>query len=213
MNFSNYYLFQKDIIDNHVLKIETLGFSVIDDFFDENTCLELKFHLEKAIDSYSPVDKSERSLMDRFHMHDLLCQNIVFSRTLEDPRLNQLLAPLIGEFWIMYAYTSSSLPPNGQNYGSRIHVDCPRFIPNYISNVGVIWALDEFTEENGATFVLPGSHNSELIPTEDFFKTNSIRLTCKKGSLVVFNARMWHAAGSNNTDKFRHALTLNACRP
>jgi ectoine hydroxylase-related dioxygenase (phytanoyl-CoA dioxygenase family) len=113
----------------------------------------------------------------------------------------------------MYAYTSSSLPPKGDNYGSRIHVDCPRFIPNYVTNVGVIWALDDFTLENGATHVLPGSHNTDQIPTDQFFKENNIRLTCKAGDLIIFNARLWHAAGINNTDKFRHALTMNVCRP
>jgi len=47
----------------------------------------------------------------------------MFAGLLEDPRLQQLLAPLLGESWILYAFTSSSLPPGGSNYGNRIHVD------------------------------------------------------------------------------------------
>jgi ectoine hydroxylase-related dioxygenase (phytanoyl-CoA dioxygenase family) len=213
MNFSSQNFFSTELIDNHIFNLKRLGFTVINDFFNSDICDYLKKRLNVAIDEYSPIEESNRSILDRYHMHDLLCKDYNFSKTLEDPRLQQLLAPLLGEFWIMYAYTSSSLPPNGENYGSRIHVDCPRFIPNYNTNIGVIWALDDFTEENGATYVLPGSHNTDIIPSESYFNSHSIRLTCQRGALIIFNARMWHAAGKNYTSDFRHALTLNACRP
>src|SRR5574343_1203300 len=130
MNFTNFPLFSLDVLNSHVYKMKTLGYSVVNDFFSEETCFYLREHLEKAIDDYRPVNESKRSYLDRYHMHDLLCKDIVFAKTLEDQRLQQLVAPLLGEYWIMYAYTSSSLPPHGDNYGSRIHVDCPRFIPN-----------------------------------------------------------------------------------
>jgi ectoine hydroxylase-related dioxygenase (phytanoyl-CoA dioxygenase family) len=213
MNFSAKSLLSNELINDHIFNLKSKGYSVINNFFEIETCDLLKLHLDTAINNYESSENSERSKLDKYHMHDLLCKNQIFAKTLEDPRLQQLLSPFISDFWIMYAYTSSSLPPNGDNYGSRIHVDCPRFIPNYITNLGVIWALDDFTEENGATHVLPCSHLVESIPSEEFFIQNNIRLTCNKGALIVFNARLWHSAGKNLTSKFRHALTMNACRP
>jgi ectoine hydroxylase-related dioxygenase (phytanoyl-CoA dioxygenase family) len=213
MDFSKYTLFPEEFVNELVYSMQTVGYYVIEDFYDESICNYLKDILENAIDNYKPHEESERSFKDKYHMHDLLLKDINFSKTFEDPRLQQLVGSILGENWIMYAYTSSSLPPNGNNFGSRMHVDSPRFISNYPTNVGVIWALDEFNVENGATFILPGSHNSGNAPTEAFFKKNCIRLTCKKGAFILFNARMWHAAGNNSTDYFRHALTLNACRP
>ena len=44
------------------------------------------------------------------------------------------------------------------NYSRRIHVDCPRLIPGYVTNMGATILLDDFTEDNGATWFLPGSH-------------------------------------------------------
>jgi len=202
-----------DFLESHLFNMRTLGFSVFNSYYDVKVTNELREALEKEVENYVPFDASERSFLDRYHMHDLLNKNIIFGKTLEDERLQKLIAPILGDHWIMYAYTSSSLPPNGKNYGSRIHVDCPRFIPNYVTNAGVIWALDDFTFENGATHVLPGSHNTDQIPTEQFFKENNIRLNCKAGDLIIFNARLWHAAGMNKTDKYRHALTMNVCRP
>lgn len=200
-------------IDDHLIKMKTLGYSIIQGYYDLNQTEHLKQLLEDEINNYSFSNTSEQGILDRYHMHDLLVKRIEFSKTLEDKRLQQLISPILGDYWIMYAYTSSSLPPDGNNYGSRIHVDCPRFIENYVTNLGVIWALDDFTLENGATYVLPGSHNSSTVPSEKNFFENSIRLVCKAGDLIIFNARLWHCAGFNRTNNFRHALTMNVCRP
>jgi len=213
MDFSKLQLFSSDIINEHVFNLETVGYTLVENFFDVEYCDYLKEQLQKAIDEFVPHDNSERSILDKYHMHDLLCKNIAFGKTLEDPRLNQILSVVLCDFWIMYAHTSSSLPPKGTNYGSRMHVDCPRQIPNYPTNIGVIWTLDDFNEHNGGTFVLPGSHHTKITPTKDIFDKNSKRIICKKGSLIIFNARVWHRAGENNTNEFRHSLTMNICRP
>jgi ectoine hydroxylase-related dioxygenase (phytanoyl-CoA dioxygenase family) len=135
------------------------------------------------------------------------------ARLLNHPVLNAYVKKLLSEHCIVYAYQSSSLFPGSGNYGSRIHVDCPRFIEGYVSNIGVIFPLDDFTEENGATFYLPKSHLRQNLPNEDEFYKNAQRILARKGDMVVFNARLVHAAGENRTDKVRHSLTINLCRP
>ena len=55
---------------------------------------------------------------------------------------------LLGDGCILYAYTSSSMPPDKSNYSKRIHVDSPRFISNdYYTNAGAMVILDDFTEQ------------------------------------------------------------------
>lgn len=213
MEFSNFEIYSNKIIDEYVYNMETKGFHLIENFLNETTCNILKEKLKKVIDNYEAFEDCDRSKLDRFHMHDLLCKDVIFSKILEDPRIDQIISKILGEFWILYAFTSSTLPPNGNNYGSRIHVDSPRIIPGYPTNLGVIWTLDEFTEENGGTHILPGSHNTKTIPSEEIFNKNHQQILCKKGSLIIFNARLWHRAGENKTNKFRHALTMNVCRP
>ena len=94
----------------------------------------------------------------------------------------------------------------------RIHVDSPRFIPGYVTNAGVMLALDEYTPDNGATYYLPGSHLTDKVPTEAEFFAGAERTYPKAGDAVVFNARTWHMGGKNSTDKVRHAVTMNVCR-
>ena len=210
--FQNQKKLSTSSVDEHSYLVRTRGYSVIPNFYDSDLCQSLKTELQSAIDRYSVTEGSQRSKLDQYHIHDLMNHNPVFCHMLEDPRLQQILAPHLGDYWTMYAFTSSSLPPHGINYGSRIHNDCPRFSPNYTFNMGIIWALDEFTAENGATFILPGSHHVDQTPGEHTFNNNCVQLIAPKGALVVFNAKTFHRAGENNSDLWRHSLTLNACR-
>jgi ectoine hydroxylase-related dioxygenase (phytanoyl-CoA dioxygenase family) len=126
--------------------------------------------------------------------------------------LMQPFEAVMGEGCVIYAYTSSSMPPADKNYSSRIHVDCPRLIPGYITNMGATIALSDFTEENGATYYLPGSSDRVLAPSEEEFYANAKRFVAPAGSVLYFNARTWHAGGVNATDAWRHALTINMGR-
>ena len=120
---------------------------------------------------------------------------------------------ILGDECIVYAYTSSSMPPNGRNYSVRIHTDCPRIIPGYVTNMGATILLNDFTEENGATWFLPQSQWQAEAPADDDFYKKAKRLIAPAGSVLFFNARLWHAGGDNQTDQWRHALTINMCRP
>ncbi|GAB4143227.1 MAG: phytanoyl-CoA dioxygenase family protein [Sphingomonadales bacterium] len=192
--------------------LATRGYHVIEQFLTAAQCAALKAAYLPHLENFNAGD-SERGQADRYHIHDLLARDIVFGRLLEDPRLDPLLEPMIGRNWIMYAFTTSSLPPGASNYGRRIHVDCPRFVPGYATNMGVIWALDDFTRENGGTQLLPGSHHLPDTPDEALFERHCQQVTCPAGSLIVVNARVYHRSGFNHSGQWRHALTMNICRP
>jgi ectoine hydroxylase-related dioxygenase (phytanoyl-CoA dioxygenase family) len=104
------------------------------------------------------------------------------------------------------------MPPSGANFSHRVHVDSPRVIPGYWTNVGVMVALDDYTNENGATRFLPYSFEREDPPSLDEFLEKSEETFPQAGDAVVFNARTWHMGGMNRSSDARHAITLNVCR-
>ena len=106
-----------------------------------------------------------------------------------------------------------SMPPGKTNYSRRIHRDCPRAIPGYLTNLGATILLDDFTASNGATWYLPGSHRQSTPPSKEDFERSAKRLIAPRGSVFFFDALLWHAGGDNRTDQWRHALTINMCRP
>jgi ectoine hydroxylase-related dioxygenase (phytanoyl-CoA dioxygenase family) len=45
------------------------------------------------------------------------------------------------------------------------------------------------------------------------FQQRAIQLTCERGDAIFFDGRLVHRAGENRTDEWRHAITINFCRP
>lgn len=213
IDLTNRPLLSEEEVSNHIYLVETRGYTLLDNFLTAEETGLLKATMEAAIQDFEPVPGVERSFLDRYQIHDLINRDINFGRLLEDPRLQQLIAPHLGEHWIMYAATSSSIPPHGSNYASRLHVDSPRFQSGYIFNMGVIWVLDDYTVENGGALkILPGSQHSAKKPEIDFFEEHCVQAVCKAGSLLVFNAKIYHRTFENTTDCWNHSMTLNACR-
>src|SRR5204863_2208846 len=74
-----------------------------------------------------------------------------------------------------------------------------------------IWLLDDFTEENGATRVIPGSQKWKALPQQVLSDPQAphgkeILLTASAGSVVVMNTHAWHGGTANRTDSPRRAL-------
>jgi ectoine hydroxylase-related dioxygenase (phytanoyl-CoA dioxygenase family) len=66
--------------------------------------------------------------------------------------------------------------------------------------------IDDFTLENGGTYLLPGSHLEERRPSDEEFFNNAIQATGKRGDILIFNANVWHCSAPNRTDSDRRAL-------
>jgi ectoine hydroxylase-related dioxygenase (phytanoyl-CoA dioxygenase family) len=190
-------------------QLDTEGFTVVPSVLPEAEVTALRLELERAI----AEDLSAwPDVFDSGMVHNCMVRGPRMAALLDQPLMNAYLTQAMAPTCILYAYQSSSLPPNQGNYGSRIHVDSPRHIPGYTTNLGVIFPLDDFTESNGATWYLPGSHRNEALPGEDEFRNRAVRGLCRAGDMILFQGRLAHAAGINRTQRARHALTLNICR-
>jgi ectoine hydroxylase-related dioxygenase (phytanoyl-CoA dioxygenase family) len=111
--------------------------------------------------------------------------------------------------YILHACNPVGGLPKKLNYVHNIHRDTRTFIPEYHFRINMLVMLNDFTEENGATQVLAGSHRSSEPPDEDFFNDNYIQLLGQAGTVVLFNSYLWHRAGLNVTEENRVALTLS----
>ena len=76
----------------------------------------------------------------------------------------------------------------------------------------VMWTIDDFTAENGATIVVPGSHLSGREPDQELDAGADWQpATAPAGSFIVLDGRVWHSTGENRTDRARIGLTTNFC--
>lgn len=102
---------------------------------------------------------------------------------------------------------------NASRYVQNIHRDIRSYTGDFKLMIQLMVILDDFTLENGATHFLSGSHKREEKPDDDYFYKNADRAIVKKGSIIAFDANLWHATGKNYTDLPRRALTMAFTRP
>jgi ectoine hydroxylase-related dioxygenase (phytanoyl-CoA dioxygenase family) len=79
-------------------------------------------------------------------------------------------------------------------------------------SAATVWAIDAFTQDNGATVVLPGSHHWDGNRTPGDGDTH-VKAVMPPGSCVFFVGTLWHGGGANETDHARLAVTTQYCQP
>ncbi len=72
-----------------------------------------------------------------------------------------------------------------------------------------MWALTDFTEANGATRLVPGSHRTPSPEYGGVYET--IAAEMPKGSVLLWDGALWHGGGANRTDTRRTGIAMNYC--
>ncbi|ATO18453.1 phytanoyl-CoA dioxygenase [Acinetobacter sp. LoGeW2-3] len=85
-----------------------------------------------------------------------------------------------------------------------------RHHPGPESQIQVLYAGTDFTEDNGATLVIPGSHlwDDKRIPTLE----EAVPAVMKKGSGLIYCGSLYHAGGENKSTETRTAIAFSFCR-
>jgi ectoine hydroxylase-related dioxygenase (phytanoyl-CoA dioxygenase family) len=139
---------------------------------------------------------------------DLVNKDPVFAVCFTDPRLLAAVAHVLGEFKLSSLNSRAARPGAGLQ---ALHAEGgPAGLgPYQVCNS--IWLLDDFTEENGATRVVPGSHRRTVrvgdeLPDPLAPHPEQVTLTAPAGTVIVFNSHLWHGGTRNNTDRPRRAV-------
>ena len=107
----------------------------------------------------------------------------------------------------------SSIAIGPEESPQPIHADdqvIPLPKPHPATVCNTMWALTDFTEENGATRIIPGSHLADESP--DFGRHyDSIPAEMPKGSVLVWHGSLWHGGGANTTSERRVGIAMNYC--
>jgi len=146
-------------------------------------------------------------------VHHLPLAGGSFLDFLEHRFCGDILDAFFGGPYILNTFGGVLNKPNDLSYVGRVHRDLRSFSGDLPLMAQLLVMLDDFTEENGATYVLSGSHRTPPQPADDEFFRGAVRTVAPAGSIVVFNSNLWHAAGPNQSAGPRRALTLAFTRP
>jgi ectoine hydroxylase-related dioxygenase (phytanoyl-CoA dioxygenase family) len=96
-------------------------------------------------------------------------------------------------------------PGGKKQYLHADQVFVPTPWPAFPLTASVMWMLDDFTEENGATRIIPGSHTRGRNPGPGDGE-GIIPAVAPAGTALVFDGRVWHGTGANVSDDRRHGI-------
>jgi len=202
--------------DVHAADMRERGYTVIEDFMDAATLADVRETLAPYLGSHHGRNDFEGYLTER--VYTLVARGKVFEDLTEDPRLLALLDRFLQPGYLLTASQAINIEP-GEN-AQGIHTDDsfyrqPR--PRPAISYTVIAAVDAFTQENGCTEVVPGSHlwgdpGSPERP-KDMAKIEEmlVPMEMPAGAAVVFPGTLLHRGGANRSAKPRLAFTNQYC--
>ena len=137
----------------------------------------------------------------------LLNKGRVFHDVLLSPLIDAFVPDMLGEHAILTSLVVQIAMPG--NASSLMHLDqsyVQPAVPQFPIGLNILWFLDDVSEANGGTRVMPGSHHGGIAPADPYDVEGTIAAAGPAGSALLLDSRVWHSVGHNTTDKSRHVL-------
>ena len=144
----------------------------------------------------------------------LLNKGRCFEELVQNEIALELVGHLLGPSFLLSNVNANIAGPGGKPmflHSDQDYVPSP--FPEYALVTNVMWFLDEFTDENGATRIVPMSHKLRHNPdyTQQY---DTVAVTGPPGTAMIFHVALWHQTGANRTkDQKRHGILTYYCRP
>ncbi|WP_029011350.1 phytanoyl-CoA dioxygenase family protein [Azospirillum halopraeferens] len=199
-------------IAEHRERIARDGYTIVEGAVDEATRRALVDALER-VEREQGIGFARTSFEGRrtVRIYNLLARDEAFwPAPLHDHVLPVAEAVLDREL-LLSSLSAITLAP-GQE-AQPMHEDTqqiPLPRPHVPIAINALWALTDFTEENGATRIVPGSHRFDAPPAYGG-TYDTIAAEMPAGSVMIFDSQLWHAGGANRTDRRRFALSCYYC--
>lgn len=194
--------------------IRDRGWVRVPDVYSEQLCESVKEEFYKRYEDFKEVQRKkniEDSVKNATHHTLVLCREML--KLVDENKASPILEEYFEGKYILNTMGLSLIPPEGGVYTQNIHRDQRSFSGSSNLWINTLIMLDDSTSENGATWILEGSHKNPKQPDEDYFFKNAIRAEGKKGDVLLFDGNIWHSAGENKTNKTRHIITPIYSRP
>ena len=192
-------------------QIRRLGYAILDSGFSDAELAVISGDFNRMRDSY--IRKwGEENLRGANELHTIRAAvthgGPSFLRLIMNPELHAVIRLLIPGKYFLNQQNGIINPP-GQTYSQAIwHRDLPyqHFTTSTPLAVNALFCVDDFTAENGSTFVLPASHKSAAFPSETYIRKHALQVEAKAGQYILLDCMTFHGGGFNRTQKERRAV-------
>ena len=213
----------------HLATVYDRGFIVIPGVLSEAECDKYAAILQEHMAS-SPMGRNVFEGTSSHRLYALLAKSGEFSDLITHPLSLAFAEHFLGESCLLSACLSINLHP-GETvqpwHTDDGHISVPQ--PHDVFGVSTFWCFDDTTELNGATEVLPYSHqwasheiqgrledqhfgekaNPEVEASANH--PDAVKVVMPRGSLMIARSDLWHRGGANLSDRDRLIVTPQYC--
>ena len=205
---------QPDMTDAraHIDEVAKRGWTVIEDAIEpeliDGLAEDLR-RLETALDT----QPSENSFEGRntLRIYNLLARSEIWWQVPVHPVVLPVVEGVLDRGCLVSSLSSINIGP-GES-AQPIHADdqlIPLDKPHAATVCNTMWALTDFTDANGATRVITGTHTADDSPVYGQHY-DSEPAVMRKGSVLVWHGSLWHGGGANATGERRIGIAMNYC--
>ena len=196
----------------HVERIGRDGYTIVENAIEADLLDALDddlLRLERELGAVPAENSFEGHHTVR--IYNLLARGAVYERIPVHPNVLPIVERVLDTGCLVSSLSSIAIDPG--ETAQPIHADdqlipIPKPHPPTVCNS--MWALTDFTDENGATRIIPGSHLADHSP-EYGSHYDSVAAEMPRGSVLVWHGSLWHGGGANRTDRRRVGIAMNYC--
>jgi ectoine hydroxylase-related dioxygenase (phytanoyl-CoA dioxygenase family) len=197
----------------HLTRIARDGYTVIPDAFDAalaDALLADLVRLEHA--TGEGPGKNVFEGLRTVRIYNLLARGEIYARVPVHEAVLPIVEGVLDRGCLVSSLSSIAIGP-GES-AQPIHADdmlIPLPKPHVPIVCNTMWALTDFTAENGATRIVPGTHQADRSPQLGEEHPGAVAAEMARGSILVFNGSVWHGGGANRTGARRVGIAMNYC--
>jgi ectoine hydroxylase-related dioxygenase (phytanoyl-CoA dioxygenase family) len=199
-------------LEAHLREIDDVGYTIIRDAIEPAAVSALAADLERlehTLDIQPAANSFEGARTWR--VYNLLAHGPLWEAVPVHPRVLPIVEGVLDAGCLVSSLSSIAI---GRGESAQpIHADdqlLPLAKPHVATVCNSMWALTDFSEANGATRIVPGSHRLDHSPQYGAH-VDSIPAEMPRGSVLIWHGSLWHGGGANHTDTRRVGIAMNYC--
>lgn len=198
--------------DQHAARIAADGYTIVEDAIEPDLVDALHddlLRLERELGIVPANNAFEGTKTVR--IYNLLVHGALYERIPVHDAVLPVVERVLDAGCLVSSLSSIAIGP--EESPQPIHADdqlIPIAKPHVPTVCNSMWAITDFTEANGATRIIPGTHTADASPD---YGTHyeSIAAEMPKGSVLIWHGSLWHGGGGNTTAERRVGIAMNYC--
>jgi ectoine hydroxylase-related dioxygenase (phytanoyl-CoA dioxygenase family) len=206
-------------------KLNSEGYVVLENVLSQKECDHFISLLEECVQTYTPLHAGENSDSKHgldskenekivFNLHN---KDFSFLEIVDHPVVYPILSHMLREGSyqnsepFIHTLSSARSPLRGAKK-QQLHNDSRYPNAPWPTVVFVLYCLEDFTKEKGATRVVPGSHRYSTYPENGRTYPEEVILEASRGSAIVVNGSLWHGSSKNVSGDTRWGMIYSYAR-